>query len=299
MIDALARPFVVDGRLRPLWRAVLFFGLGSWVLFPFLLDPVFMRIAMSMHIAPSLNPLGIAVGEFELFVGALLLTALFALYERRRVTDYGLPLRQAFRARFWEGIAIGIASAGIVAIGMIATGAMRVDGLALSGSHVAIAALAWLGCNIVIGFGEELWYRGYILQTLWKALGFWPAAIVLALIFTSDHYFFKRGENLYDVVTLFSLGLMMCYSVLRTGSLWFAIGFHIAFDFMQLFVIGTRNGSLVPADHLLNASFPGPDVLTGGPLGTEASVLMYPVIAALWLYVWARYRGPAAIQPRD
>jgi len=81
--------------------------------------------------------------------------------------------------------------------------------------------------------------------------------------------------------------------VLRTGTLWFAVGYHAAFDFMQLFVIGTRNGSAVPVDHLLDTSFPGPAWLTGGQLGTEASWLTYPLLALAFAYLYVRTRGTA------
>jgi len=94
-----------------------------------------------------------------------------------------------------------------------------------------------------------------------------------------------------------SLSLLLSYSILRTGTLWFAVGFHIAFDYMQLFVIGTPNGTLVPVGRLLNVRFIGPAWLTGGALGTEASLLMYPAIALLWLYVWWRYRTNPPLKP--
>ena len=100
----------------------------------------------------------------------------------------------------------------------------------------------------------------------------------------------SQGENVWDVITLFSLSLWVCYSVLRTGTLWLAVGYHAAFDFMQLLVIGTRNGSITPADHLLNATFQGPAWVTGGVLGTEASFLMYPSIALIFPYLWVRFR---------
>jgi hypothetical protein len=107
-------------------------------------------------------------------------------------------------------------------------------------------------------------------------------------------YFFKAGENIWDVITLVSLSLMLCYSVIRTGTLWFAVGFHIAFDYMQLFVIGTPNGTRVPQGRLLDSGFHGPAWLTGGDLGTEASFLMYPVIGLAWLYIWWRGRDQRA-----
>jgi hypothetical protein len=66
---------------------------------------------------------------------------------------------------------------------------------------------------------------------------------------------------------------------------------------MQLFVIGTPNGDQVPMGRLLDVSFQGPAWLTGGVLGTEASFLMYPLIALGWLYVWWRFRANAPLQP--
>ncbi|HEV3483572.1 MAG TPA: CPBP family intramembrane glutamic endopeptidase, partial [Candidatus Acidoferrales bacterium] len=128
-------------------------------------------------------------------------------------------------------------------------------------------------------------------------IGFWPATTVIALIFAAEHYFFKQGENIWDVITLVSLSMLLSYTMLRTGTLWFAVGFHIAFDYMQLFVIGTPNGSQFPVGRLLDVRFNGPAWLTGGVLGTEASFLMYPAIALLWLYVWRRYHANPPLQP--
>jgi hypothetical protein len=89
-------------------------------------------------------------------------------------------------------------------------------------------------------------------------------------------------------------------SVRRTGTLWFAIGFHVAFDFMQLFVIGTRNGSLTPVGSLFVSHFPGPSWINGGALGTEASALVYPVTLLMYAYLMWRYpRDQALIDPPE
>ena len=278
-----------DGKLRPLWRAVLFFVLAYWLL-PFALDPVATLVADRFGIREDLSAGSIALNEIENLIVALIATAIFARYERRRIDSYGLPVKHALGSRTWDGVAMGIVMAGGVALGMYLLGGMQVHGLATHGAALLVAALAWLGANICVGLAEELWFRAYWLQTLWKSIGFWPASIVIALFFAADHYFFKAGENLWDVITLVSLSLLMCYSVLRSGTLWFAVGFHVAFDYMQLFVIGSPNGNRVPQGRFLDVSFNGPDWLTGGVLGTEASFLMYPLIALAWLYVWWRYR---------
>jgi membrane protease YdiL (CAAX protease family) len=287
----IKRAFIgADGKLRALWRALLFVVASYFVLSP-ILDWPFQQIAQCLHLGQALSPGAIALSEFENFLIALICTGAFALYERRRVDSYGLRINRAFSRQTLEGVAAGILMAGAVAAGMFLLGGMQIRGLALAGGALVTYALAWLGANICVGVAEEFWFRSYFQQTLWKSIGFWPSATVIALLFAAIHYFFKQGENVWDVITLVSLSMLLSYSMLRTGTLWFAVGFHIAFDYMQLFVIGTPNGTLIPVGRLLNAHFHGPAWLTGGVLGTEASFLMYPAIALLWLYVWYRYRA--------
>ncbi len=295
----LARLFMgPDRRLRMLWRAVLFLVLANFIL-PLALDPLVSWIATQAKLQADLTAPYVALTEFENFVVALLCTAVFAWYERRRVDSYGLPVRQALGARTAEGALAGVVMAGGVGLGMWLLGGLEVHGLATAGRALAWSALAWLGANIAVGVAEEFLFRAYFLQSLWKSIGFWPASILIALLFAADHYFFKTGENVWDVITLVSLSLLMCYSVLKTGTLWFAVGFHVSFDYMQLFAIGTPNGARLPHGRLLEATFNGPDWLTGGVLGTEASFLMYPAIVLLWLYLRWRYRTPGTHGPAE
>ena len=287
-----------DGKLRPAFRALIYAALAFWLLSADeFLGPPLRRAATALH-ATGLSPGTDAFYETINLLTALLLTWMFGLYEGRRVDDYGLPVRQAFGARFWEGFTIGVCNAAAVAAGMMALGGMTVHGLALQGTTILWATLAWLGSNLLVGVAEEYLFRGYLLQTLWQSLGFWPAAVLIALWFAADHYFFKRGENVWDLISLVALGIWACYTVLRSGSLWLAAGYHAAFDFMQLFVIGTPNGSITPVHHLLYTSFQGPPWVTGGVLGTEASFFMYPSILLMYLYV-GRRRFPSDARSPD
>jgi hypothetical protein len=85
----------------------------------------------------------------------------------------------------------------------------------------------------------------------------------------------------------------LAFTLRRTGSLWFAVGFHFAFDWAALFVFAAPNSGnrgLPLEGHLLDVRYTGPAWLTGGPLGIEASALVFIVIAALFLLFNARYR---------
>jgi membrane protease YdiL (CAAX protease family) len=232
------------------------------------------------------------------FACALIVTGLFAWYEHRRIDSYGMPISRALDSPTWEGVAVGVVQPAIVALAMLAYGAMQVRGLAQPGSASLISALAWLGACLCVGVAEEFLFRGYFLQTLWKAIGFWPASAVVAAMFAGVHYLLKPGENFWDIIALVSFSIVCCYSVLRTGNLWFAVGLHVAYDFMQLFVIGTPNGGHFPVGRLLDASFNGPAWLTGGPLGTEASWFAVPLDLLALAYIWWRYRKNPDFQPQ-
>jgi uncharacterized protein len=286
-----------DGKLRFLWRAVLFYTVSNYLLFP-LSDRLFERLAPALHVTPGLNAGSTALEDSLSFIVVLISTGAFALYERRRVDSYGLPVNRALSFQTFEGAVVGLLMPGLVGIGMFALGGMQIQGLNNTGSALAYSALAWLAANILIGITEEFWFRSYFQLTLWKSIGFWPSSIAIALIFAAEHYFFKAGENLWDVITLVSLSLLMSYSILRTGTLWFAVGFHAAFDYTQLFLIGTPNGAEIPAGRLFNVTFNGPTWLTGGVLGTEASFLLYPLIALAYFYIWWRYRKNPPLRPQ-
>jgi hypothetical protein len=142
MKETLKGAFVApDGKLRAIWRATLYYVVGTFLIFP-RLDWLFARITESLHISPGLTAGDVGVGEFRNFITALICTGAFALYERRRVDSYGLPLSRAFGRQTFEGAAAGVVMAGAVALGMMVLGGMQIRGIAQSGSELALSALA-------------------------------------------------------------------------------------------------------------------------------------------------------------
>jgi uncharacterized protein len=280
--------FKGNGGVRSGWRfagfmvltIALIFGLQGFIGPP---------IAGWLHVDnSSLNAQAFLLAEVFIFVSVVLATALSAWLERRRIDSYGLPVRDAFRGKFWEGIAAGVVMAGLVGVAMYTTGGFVISGFGLRGFEWIVQPLIWGLTMLLVGLAEEYWFRGYPLQALARGTGFWPAAIVSSLVFGGVHLT-KPDENFIDIFNIIALGMILCLSVQRTGSLWLAAGFHASFDFMQFFVIGTRNGGARPVGTLLQASFPGPAWINGGPLGTEASYFMLPLLVVLLVYILWRY----------
>ncbi len=91
------------------------------------------------------------------------------------------------------------------------------------------------------------------------------------------------GEARIGLVAVVAIGFFFCLTLRRTGNLWWAVGFHMAWDWGESYLYSVPDsGTLLPR-HLLNSSFHGPDWLTGGSVGPEGSYLVFVVIGALWV----------------
>lgn len=176
-------------------------------------------------------------------------------------------------------------------VGMIAIGGgYKILGLAITGTMLIKYFAIWVIASTMIGFAEEIIFRSYVLTTLGDGIGFWPASIVLSFGFGALHYFSKPHERWEDFACTGLLGLFMCLTLRRTGTLAFAIGFHLAFDFGAIFFYSGMNAGEFAVGHLLKTGWEGPQWLTGGLLGPEASRLVFIVIALLFLVFDRSYR---------
>jgi len=175
----------------------------------------------------------------------------------------------------------------LILIPIYLAGGCTFHGLALHGRELIFYAAAWAAAMLALGFTEEFLFRGYALKTLAGGIGFWPAAIVFSSLFGLVHLIFKPHEDLIDPISVSLYGLFWCLTLRRTGSLWFAVGFHAASDYADMIVFAEPNsgndGKPIPG-HLLDLQFHGPDWLTGGPRGTEASLLVFVVLAGLFYF---------------
>lgn len=290
--------FVGRDGVRAGWR-FLFFVAGIELAEFYVRTPLLSLLSrLSAVNLDELSAPALLIEELVGFVLVLLVTGIAAWLERRRVDDYGLPVSQAFGRLFWKGMLAGLLVVVFVAGAMIATGAMTVQGLALKGTYLPWFGLLWLGANVLVGLNEEYLFRGYALRVLWRGAGFWPAAVITTAIFAGLHLS-KPHENAMDIGMIFVLGLAICLSVRKTGTLWWAVGWHVAFDFGQFFLIGTNNGGQTPVGHLFDVSFPGPAWLNGGELGTEASVFMVPAAIATFVYVGWFLHGKTGSTQKD
>ena len=136
-------------------------------------------------------------------------------------------------------------------------------------------AMAWAAVFALVGVTEGFAFSGYPLFALARGVGFWPAAAILAVVFGGLHLAVNGGENWLGSVSLVIVGLLVAFTLRRTGSLWFAIGIHSAWDWAQSFLYGVPDSGIAVAGHLLTPSFQGSPWMTGGTAGPEASLVTF------------------------
>ena len=277
-----------DG-LRAGWRVLTFFVVliaSVWLLILAVraLLPL-PRLTRSAFITPGRAILN----ETVILVGLFITTAIFARAERRSFREYGLPAHSAFGAKFWEGLVWGFAAMSAILLVLRVTGNFYFGAISLPGGKIAAFAAVWSAYFVLVGVAEEFAFRGYPLFTLARGMGFWPAAGLMALLFGAVHLL-NSGENWVGAASIVMSALLLAFTLLRTGNLWFAIGLHTAWDWAGSFFYGVPDSGISFTGHLFNPSFRGSKWMTGGSVGPEASLITLLGYVLLLILVHFRFR---------
>jgi len=218
------------------------------------------------------------------FAVILLASWIMARIETRSIAAYGLPWRKMFGRRFWHGAAMAFAGlTGFLALAHFG-GIFSFGEIAKRSSDILKWGALYGFGFIVVALEEEFHYRGYQLYTLTKAVGFWPAAIVLSVIFGFTHLG-NSGETWLGVFNAGAGGLLFCFLLRRSGDLWMPIGFHASWDWTQTYFYGVPDSGQVLPGHLFSGSILGSRWLTGGTVGPEGSLLLTILLILFWLGV--------------
>jgi len=298
---------MVSERLHPGWRlvlaalvvlgvTVLVAGVGVGVLFAF--AP---RLGLSGLTTAQLTQT--LVHDYGLWLTVLAYPpALVALWlfrtkvDKRSWVSLGFSRSRAF-PNFARGAFTGFATLAILFSLMVLAGAMRFNGLSSDvrthGWGVAVPSLLlYLLAFACVGFMEEATFRGYGLHNLNEWVGWKWAVAVQAVAFALVHLGNANGDKdalLAAIGALPSLALIAVFFALsyrKTGSLWFAIGFHTFWNW-SLGCIFSLPVSGVGTFRLFDMEASGTGFLSGGKFGAEGSFFLLPLLLAM-IYVLSK-----------
>jgi membrane protease YdiL (CAAX protease family) len=233
-----------------------------------------------------------AKGTTAFFIA--LATWVVASMQKRPLGDFGIPPRQALGLRFWEGCVWGFGMLSALLLALWVPGYFRIGAVNLEVNAFARYALGWAVVFLCVSISEEFLFRGYLLFVTSRRAGFWRASVALSIGFAAAHLG-NPGENVLGILQVFGTGLLFCFMIRRTGHLWFALGYHAAWDWAETFFYGTADSGMLGIGRYLTTSAEGPKWITGGSVGPEGSAIALIVLALCALLIHLRF--PRAIYP--
>ena len=270
-------------------------GFAFYVLMFFLLQRLLVDMASSRDFGAS-GLWSMMLVESCNLVAAMIPALVLRRVERRPWRVYGLPGKQAFGRLFWIGALWGFAGISVLLFALYGLHAFAFGHLVLHGARVVRFATFWAAMFLLVGLFEEFLLRGYTQFTLARGIGFWPGALVLSSAFGLIHLR-NGGEQWRGLLAAAFIGFFFCLTLRRTGNLWFAVGFHAAWDWGETFVYSVPDSGMVAPGHLLSSSRRGADWLSGGSVGPEGSVLCFVVITLVWIAFERTHPGASFRDP--
>jgi CAAX protease family protein len=240
-----------------------------------------------------------AVVELILFLVLLLLAWIMSRIERRKMGVYGLPLQKSIFSAFFTGYFLwGFLPLAFLLLMLRALNAFYFGDVSGLNLQILGWGLLWLIFFLLVGLFEEYCFRGYFLYTMADGIGFWPAAIIQAILFARVHMG-NGGETRIGIIATAFFALFAAATLWRTGNLWLAVGAHAGWDWGQTFFFGVNDSGFQAPGHLFNPRVSqGPDWLTGGSVGPEGSVvalILWALMTVVFLMVYRTRRDPALV----
>jgi membrane protease YdiL (CAAX protease family) len=132
----------------------------------------------------------------------------------------------------------------------------------------------WLAAALVLGvvpgIGEEIVCRGVLFRIIEEGLGTWIALLVSALLFGLAHLGNPHATLWSALAIAIEAGLLFGLIYHVTRSLYLCMGLHAAWNMAEGTIYGVPVSGL-PSRGWLTSTLSGPDWLSGGSFGPEAS----------------------------
>ncbi|MDQ5910073.1 MAG: protease family protein [Pseudomonadota bacterium] len=274
---------------KPLWLRVLQFPLVRLILLGPLL---FLMMGVSNgfwgHTFADSPLIGIAMAALMAALGFAVYVVFVQFVERRPVSELALS---AMGRELGLGMLIGTGLYTLCVLVLMALGVYRIEGI-----NPLTMLLPSVAMALSSGVFEELLHRGTLFRIVEESLGSWIALLFSALFFGFRHLSNADGNIVGVLAITIEAGLLLAAAYMLTRRLWLSIGFHIAWNFTQSGIFSGSVSGGFEKPGLFKAIIEGPELLTGGKFGMEATIvaLLICTTAGLVMLVMAIRRGKIA-----
>jgi membrane protease YdiL (CAAX protease family) len=138
---------------------------------------------------------------------------------------------------------------------------------------------------------EDLFHRGLIVRVCENWLGT-HLTLVIAMLVELQQHFFNPNFNLFSHFLSLIWGFTMAMMFIYTKRIWLPFFFHLGWNFAQPFY-GSNLSGLNDMGSIIQSKFNGPELLTGGAVGIEDSIitLSFLLFIGIVLYYLAKKEG--------
>jgi len=193
-------------------------------------------------------------------------------FEGRKFFTIGFTKQNALK-NYVQGFIIGFGMLSVV-IGLMSVGGfinIDVDKITFGTDILWIALIMLIG-YIVQGASEEIIFRGWQMQVIGARYKPWLGLVISSVLFALLHSL-NNGVSILAIFNIVLFGVLLALFVLRYNSLWAACGWHSAWNWGTASIYGLEVSGSQKLGSILNLSSSGPEYLSGGSFGPEASVI--------------------------
>ena len=126
---------------------------------------------------------------------------------------------------------------------------------------------------LAVAVGEEMIFRGVIFRWIDERWNTWVALLISAILFGWMHISNDNATWWSSLAIAVEAGLLLGAVYKWSGSLWVPIGIHWAWNYTQGNIFGLAVSGSDAGETMLSTIVNGPDIITGGAFGPEASII--------------------------
>lgn len=213
-------------------------------------------------------------------IGMALMVLFYSLYtkiiEKRKASEFstnGMIKETAY------GLGAGAGIMALLVFIMFVAGWYRIDAINSNISHY----VNYVFIFTVAAFVEELIFRLILFRLVEEFLGTWVSILFQIFLFGFVHGANPNATAWSSIAIGIEAGILLSAVYIYTRRMWLALALHMAWNYTQGIIFGVRVSGL-NQEGVITPVIEGPDILTGGSFGLEASVISIVICLFISFY---------------
>ena len=125
----------------------------------------------------------------------------------------------------------------------------------------------------LVAVSEEIFFRGILFRMINRRWNIWAALVISALIFSGLHILNDNATLWSSIAIAIEAGSLLGAAYAYSKNIWLPIGIHWIWNYTQGNILGFPVSGEDNVTSIITPEISGPQWLTGGSFGAEASVI--------------------------